>query len=73
MDSLLGIDWGRMFVPSQPLLETFIRGSLVYLFLFLMLRFFLKRQAGTLNVADLLVIVVIADAVQNAMGANYDR
>src|SRR5205823_4820828 len=31
----------------------------------------LKRQAGTVSVADLLVIVLIADAAQNAMSADY--
>ena len=72
MDQLFAIDWRSMFIPTQSLFETVIRGTLVYLFLFLVLRFLLKRQSGALNIADLLVIVVIADAVQNAMGATYE-
>jgi uncharacterized membrane protein YcaP (DUF421 family) len=35
------------------------------------LRFLLKRQTGVIGIADLLVIVLIADAAQNAMAAEY--
>jgi len=64
-------DWQTMFVPSKPLLETAIRGSFVYLGLFLLLRIVLKRQSGDMGVTDLLVIVLIAEASQNAMGGDY--
>jgi uncharacterized membrane protein YcaP (DUF421 family) len=37
----------------------------------IVLRFFLKRQAGALGISDLLVVVLLADAAQNAMGADY--
>lgn len=48
-----------------------MRGSLTYLVLFLLLRFFLKRVTGTLSIGDLLIIVLVADAAQNAMSAGY--
>jgi uncharacterized membrane protein YcaP (DUF421 family) len=35
------------------------------------MRFFLRRRAGGLGIADVLVVVLIADAVQNAMGSEY--
>jgi uncharacterized membrane protein YcaP (DUF421 family) len=44
-----------------------IRGSLVYWFLFLLFRFVLRRDAGGIGLADILVIVLIADASQNGM------
>lgn len=31
----------------------------------------LRREAGALSVADMLVVVLIADAAQNAMGSEY--
>jgi uncharacterized membrane protein YcaP (DUF421 family) len=65
------IDWNTIFVPRVPLLEIVLRGTLVYLVLFLMIRVVLKRQAGAVSVTDLLVIVLIADAVQNAMAGEY--
>ncbi|HSK08850.1 MAG TPA: YetF domain-containing protein [Vicinamibacterales bacterium] len=67
----MALDWGELFVPQTPLLETLIRGTLVYLGLFLLLRLVLKRQSGAVGLTDLLVIVLIADAAQNAMADDY--
>lgn len=71
MHTLFGADWHKMFAPDTPLLEIFIRGTVVYLALFALLRFVVKREVGTVGIADLLVIVVIADAAQNAMAGEY--
>lgn len=68
---LFSADWKSIFIPSVPLLEIFIRGTLVYLLLFSLLRFFVKRQAGQIGLTDLLVILLIANAVQNALGGTY--
>ena len=65
------VNWHQAFVPSVPLLEIFIRGTIVYLAIFLLLRLVLKRQSGNLGMSDLLVVVLIADAAQNAMAADY--
>jgi uncharacterized membrane protein YcaP (DUF421 family) len=64
------IDWHSLFVPSMHLGEVVLRGSLVYLFLFSLLRIF-RREAGNLGISDLLVVVLIADAAQNAMASEY--
>jgi len=53
-----------------PIIETVLRGSIIYLLLFLFLRF-LRRETGAIGIADLLVVVVIADASQNAMAGEY--
>ncbi len=42
----------------------------MYHFLFFVLGT-LRRQAGTISISDFLVIVLIADAAQNAMGSQY--
>jgi uncharacterized membrane protein YcaP (DUF421 family) len=65
------IKWQDLFFPSVSVLELILRGSLVYLVVFALLRFVLKRVTGTLNIGDLLIIVLIADASQNAMSAGY--
>jgi uncharacterized membrane protein YcaP (DUF421 family) len=65
------IDWREIFVPQAPLAEIFVRGTLTYLVLFAILRFLLKRQSGVIGIADLLVVVLIADAAQNAMASEY--
>ena len=71
MIALFIIDWQSVFVPSTSVLEIILRGTLVYLFLFIVLRF-LRRSAGAIGISDLLVVVVIADAAQNAMGSKYE-
>ena len=48
-----------------------IRGSVMYVALFAMLRFILRRETGSLGITDLLVIVLIADAAQNGMAGTY--
>lgn len=63
------IDWQSVFVPTESLLEIFVRGTIMYLVMFALLRIF-RRQAGSVGIADLLVIVVIADAAQNGMAGD---
>jgi uncharacterized membrane protein YcaP (DUF421 family) len=65
------VNWYEIFVPQNPIAGIFVRGTATYLMLFLILRFLLKRQSGVIGIADLLVIVLIADAAQNAMAAEY--
>jgi uncharacterized membrane protein YcaP (DUF421 family) len=65
------IDWQEIFVPQGPLAGVIVRGTLTYFMLFVILRFLLKRQSGVIGIADLLVVVLIADAAQNAMAAEY--
>lgn len=71
MEKWLFIDWRGIFVPSISILELIIRGSLVYLALFSVLRLLPSRQIGTLGITDLLVVVLFAEAAQNAMASNY--
>lgn len=65
------IDWREVFVPDVNLLEIFVRGSVMYLGTFIMLRVIMKREFGALAISDLIVIVFIADAAQNGMSGNY--
>jgi len=52
-------------------LELIVRGSCIFWFLFAIFRFVLRRGAGAIGIADVLVIVLIADASQNAMAGEY--
>lgn len=70
MNKLFDLDWQTILVPSMPLLEILLRGTIVYLALFMFMRV-LRRESGGLGVADVLVVVLIADAAQNAMGKDY--
>lgn len=64
------IDWQSAFIPSLHIGEIVLRGTIVYLFLFVLLRL-LRRGAGAIGISDLLVVVLIADAAQNAMASEY--
>jgi uncharacterized membrane protein YcaP (DUF421 family) len=72
MDKLLAVDWQALFLPTHSLLEMVVRGTLMYVALFLVFRFVMKRQTGSVGLADILVIVIIADAAQNAFARSYE-
>jgi uncharacterized membrane protein YcaP (DUF421 family) len=63
--------WEQMFHFTVSPLELFIRGTLTYLFLFCLFRFVAHRDVGGLGISDLLVLVIISDASQNAMAGEY--
>ncbi len=65
------LDWQSIFVPQSSLLELVLRGTVMYLVLFALLRIVLRRQAGTLGVSDLLLITLLADAAQNGLAGDY--
>ena len=65
-------DLAALFRFSVDPLELVVRGVVMYGALFLLFRFVLRRDAGALGIADLLLLVLIADAAQNAMAGGYD-
>lgn len=56
-----------MFHLGTPLLEIVARSLAVYAAIFVGLRLMGKRQLGQMTIFDLVVILLIANAVQNAM------
>lgn len=67
----MSVDWGELFRFSVPPAELIVRGTAMYLFLFVLFRVVIKRRIGTIGMADLLVLVIIADAAQNGMAGEY--
>jgi uncharacterized membrane protein YcaP (DUF421 family) len=65
------VDWAGVFGLSVPPLELIVRGSAMYLFLFLLFRVVVRRRVGAVGMADILVLVIIADAAQNGMSGEY--
>jgi uncharacterized membrane protein YcaP (DUF421 family) len=60
-------DWSKVLLPQVPILESMVRISIVYLVLFFLLRVVLKRESSGTGISDLLVLVLLADSVQNGM------
>jgi uncharacterized membrane protein YcaP (DUF421 family) len=61
------MDASGMFHLGTPLWEIVVRTLVVYLVVLFGLRLFGKRQLGQMSTGDLVMILLIANAVQNAM------
>ncbi len=66
-----GLDLSGIFGLSTPIAEIMLRGTATYWFLFFVFRFIVRRDVGAVGIADILVLVIIADASQNAMAGEY--
>ena len=53
----MDVNWARLFVPSDSLVELVIRGSIIYLAALCFMRI-LRRQGGSFTRADLLFITL---------------
>ncbi|HJW56769.1 MAG TPA: YetF domain-containing protein [Burkholderiaceae bacterium] len=65
------VDWSELFGLSLPVAEIVVRGTATYWFLFLIFRFAVRRDVGAVGLADILLLVIVADASQNAMAGEY--
>ena len=61
----------ELFEVRMSVAELVVRGSAMFWFLFLVFRFVLRRDIGGVGVADVLLLVIVADASQNAMSGGY--
>ena len=64
-------DLAEIFALDLPWWELVARGSAIYWFLLLVFRFVLRRDAGSMGIADLLFVVLVADAASNGMSGEY--
>jgi uncharacterized membrane protein YcaP (DUF421 family) len=71
MDKLFHVDWSELLIPTHSVAEMFVRGTVMYFTLVVVLRLLLKRQTGAIGLADLLLVVIIADAAQNSFSKDY--
>jgi uncharacterized membrane protein YcaP (DUF421 family) len=65
-------DLGALFEVTVHPLELVLRGTVMYWLLFLLFRFVLRRDIGAIGIADMLLLVLLADAAQNAMSGGYE-
>jgi uncharacterized membrane protein YcaP (DUF421 family) len=67
----MGFDLGDLFRMDVSPLELFVRTTVVYLGLLAAMRALSWREMGALEMPDMLMIVLIADGVQNGMSGAY--
>jgi uncharacterized membrane protein YcaP (DUF421 family) len=65
--NIFDFDLAGIFSFTVSPLELMLRGTLLYWFLFIVLRFVLRRDVGSLGISDFLFVVIIGDAAQNGM------
>lgn len=64
-------DWATLFTLSADPREIFLRGSIMFWFMFAIFRFILRRGIGAVGIGDFLFVAIVADASQNAMSSDY--
>src|SRR5579859_1233321 len=62
--------WSAVFHLQVSVGEKVLRTVLIYLFLLIALRVFGKRELGQANTLDLVVLLLVANAVQNGIIGN---
>jgi uncharacterized membrane protein YcaP (DUF421 family) len=62
--------WHNLFVPELSVAEKILRPVLVYLFLVVVVRLAGRRELAQLNSFDLIVLLMLANTVQNATIGN---
>src|SRR5690349_1962201 len=68
---LMTVLFGHLFQLDVSALELVLRTSVIYLALLLGLRVVTRREMGSLQLPDLLMLVLLADGVQNGISATY--
>lgn len=65
-------DWGSLFELTLSPWELIVRGTITYWFIFLLLRLAGRRDFESVGMANILLLVMIADAAQNGMAGDYE-
>ena len=68
----MDVQWDALFRFEVAPLELFLRGTLMYWFIFVALRIAGRRDLGSLGMTSILLMVLIAEGAANAMSAEYD-
>lgn len=64
-------DLAALFSLDFPPWQMMLRGTVIYWALLIVFRFLLRRDVGSMGMADLLFVVLVADAASNAMQGEY--
>lgn len=67
----MNFEWNEIFGIAVSPWELVVRGTAMYFFLFIIFRAVIKRRVGSIGMADILILVIVADAAQNGMAGEY--
>jgi uncharacterized membrane protein YcaP (DUF421 family) len=60
-------DWAGVFVPDGSLVESFLRGTVVYFSVLVLFRLILRRQTGGMGLSDVMLVVLVSECVSPAL------
>lgn len=63
----LGVDWQSVMAPDLSLLESFVRGTVIYFAVFVIMRGTLRRTAGELTMLDFIFVLLVANGAADSM------
>lgn len=63
-------DWAGMFVPDAGLAESFLRGTIIYFAVLVLVRIVPRRQVGSVGLTDVLLVVLLSECVSQALSAD---
>jgi uncharacterized membrane protein YcaP (DUF421 family) len=61
------MNWEAIFGLESSFFEPILRGTIMYLALFLLFRVVIRRRVGAVGISDILLVVIIADAAQSGL------
>lgn len=61
------MNWHEMFALQGSPLDPILRGTIMYLTLFLLFRLVIRRRIGAVGMSDILLVVIVADAAQSGL------
>lgn len=62
------VSWEPIFRLDAPLLEHFVRGTIIYFFILFFIRILPRRTGGELTFMDLIFVLLIAESVTQSLG-----
>src|SRR5690606_20418111 len=66
--TLLIVDFEKLFKIETPILELMIKGSVIYLGILLLFRVLPRRTGGEMAMMDLIFVLLIAEAATHSLG-----
>lgn len=72
METFFTADLSKLFSLGQTVLEIFLRGTTIFIFLFIVFRVF-RREMGAIGISDVLVVVLVANASEGGLTGGSEQ
>ena len=66
----MSVEWSELFGLSVSPLDPIVRGTVMYLLLFVLFRVVIRRRVGAIGMSDILLVVIIADAAEAGLSGD---